>query len=52
MGRNTIDLDDSLQDWIEELVNGKRERYKTKSEIVRECMRRMRPVIDQELGRK
>lgn len=49
MGRNTLDLDDSLQMWMDTLVeNGY---YKTKSEVVRECMRRMRPVIDRELGR-
>ncbi len=50
MGRNTIELDDNLQGWLDGLKQSKL--VKTKSEIVRECMRRCRNDIDTEMGRK
>jgi len=50
MGRNTIELDTPLQSWMDGLVDD--DCYKTKSEVVRDCMRRQRPLIDKELGRK
>jgi Arc/MetJ-type ribon-helix-helix transcriptional regulator len=43
-----VELDEQTDEWLKGLKNSKK--IKTKSELVRQCLVRMRPIIDSELG--